>query len=675
LKLRTGYLFRYLFTIVCLLFCSDSVFAQVMTQPNSTVPGANGVPQRDTNANKSNTNKWKEDEARISFHQLNSEKKQIPDTSLHTYHRRPFLQPWYRDLGNLGSPVENLQFTPENRMGPTLGYHVYDVYRFYADSLNYYNTTRPYSVFSYQLGSKLEQMVSLFHTQNIKPNWNFAVEYRKVNSPGFYKLQRTIHDNANLTTNYKSRNLHYELYGAVVYNKFQQDENGGIINDSELLSSQYNDRKTIDVGFQNDNYSTLRSSVSNMQRDFGILLQHSYSWGNVDTTYNSDSTQYYTHLVRRFSITHKMQLGSEKHVYKDILPDSLRYTSLFQQGFNGNFNTGFSTDSVFSQQKWFWIDNRILLNGFVGPSGKQLEFDAGVGNRVDQFNTNYVVSNSSNNILSNYVVGELKKEAIKPGQWFYNASAQLYLTGDAAGDFLVNANAGKDLNNNLGSISAGFKQQLNSVPYSYTIYENQYYKAPVPSYDKESVTQFYATIESPRFNFTAGIRDYVIENYIYINQKEQFAQYTTPFSVTAIWGRKAFRFGKFILDNELCYQQIAGSAPVNVPTLMGRHQLSYEVSLFNRALKLATGVELRYHTAYYCAGYDPFLNRFYYQNSYYLSNEPGGSIFFNFRIKRFRAYLMADQVQEIFTRNTIAAPGYPAQDFMVRFGFAWVLVN
>lgn len=673
MKLRTGYLFFCLTIFTCLLLCSNSAMAQVTPQPLGTnMPG--GIQPRDSAANKSNNSKWKEDNARIFFHRLNSDKKQIPDTSLHTFHRRPFSQPWYRDLGNLGSPVQNLLFTPENRMGPTLGYHVYDVYRFDTDSLNYYNTTRPYSVFGYQLGSKLEQMVSLFHTQNIKPNWNFAVEYRKVNSPGFYKVQRTIHDNASLTTNYKSKNLHYELYGAVVYNKFQQDENGGILNDSELLSSQYADRRTVDVAFQNDAYSITRSSVTNMQRDFSMLLQHRYSWGSVDTTYNSDSTQYNTQLVPRFSITHRMQLGSEKHVFKDILPDSLRYTSLFQHGFNSDFNGGFATDSVFSQQTWFWVDNRLLLNGFVGPKGKQLEFDAGVGNRIDQFKTNYIVGSSSNNILSNYVVGDIKKEALKPGEWFYNASGQLYVTGDEAGDFIIDVNAGKDLNKNLGSISAGFRQQLNSAPYSYTFFATQY-DTMTHSYDKESVTQFYATVESPRFGLAAGIRDYVIENYIYINQNQRFDQYKTPFSVTQIWGRKAFRFGRFILDNELSYQQIAGSAPINVPALLGRHQLSYESSIFRSALKIATGVEVRYHTAYYCAGYDPFLNRFYYQNSYYLSNKPEGSIFFNFRIKRFRAYLMVDELQEAFFKNTITAPGYPAQDLMLRFGFAWVLVN
>jgi len=222
--------------------------------------------------NKSNTSKWKDEEAKISYEKLNSARTYIPDTSLHTFQRPRFTQPWYRDLGNLGSPVNNLLFTPQDRVGPTLGYHVFDVYRFNVDSLGFYNTTRPYSVFTYQLGSKLEQCAGLMHTQNIKPNWNFAVEYRKTNSPGFYKQQRTNNDNASFSTNYKSLNKHYTLYAAMVYNKEQNDENGGLVNYSELASPVYTDRKTVDAVYQNSAYSLTRSPVSNLLRDFTFLL-------------------------------------------------------------------------------------------------------------------------------------------------------------------------------------------------------------------------------------------------------------------------------------------------------------------------------------------------------------------------------------------------------------------
>jgi hypothetical protein len=159
--------------------------------------------------------------------------------------------------------------------------------------------------------------------------------------------------------------------------------------------------------------------------------------------------------------------------------------------------------------------------------------------------------------------------------------------------------------------------------------------------------------------------------------------------VTQAWLRKLIKVGNFYLDNELVYQQLPTGAPVNIPTLMGRHQLSFEKDLFHRAIRVATGVEARYNTAYNPAGYSALLNRFYYQDSKYVSNTPELSVFLNFRIKRFRAYIMGDMLQRIFTdKNTVLytaptffsggvpyTPVYAAQDAMIRFGFTWALIN
>ena len=696
--------------LLCLLLCVRGAFAQ------SSMSGGNpaqhntiaNAPQRDTNANKSNTAKWKDEEARITYEKLNSSRIYYPDTSLHTFQRTPFTQPWYNDLGNLGSPVNNLLFTPEDRMGPSLGYHVFDVYRFNVDSLPFYNTNRPYSIFNYLLGSKLEQTAGIMHTQAIKPNWNFAVEYHKTNSPGFYKVERNNHDNAYFSTNYKSLDKHYNLYAAMVYNKEQHDENGGLVIADELLSQVYNDRRTLDVAYNNDEYSITRSPVSNTQRDFTVLLQHSYTWGRTDTSYNSDSTQYSYKLVPRFSITHKMELSTEKHVYKDLSPDSVRYTTLFTQSFVNNGSSYYLTgsDSVLTQQKWFWIDNKLLLNGFIGKEGHELKFSAGIGNRYDQF-TSLPVSNlihdslpkqvyslgmDKSSIVSNYLEGELKKEALHPREWEYGANAKFFFTGQDAGNFLLNVLIGKEFAST--SFVAGFREQVNSAPYCYTNYENQFTKQFF-SFSDESVSQLYATLAISRWRLSGGVRSYVIGNYIYINDSEKPAQYTIPFTLNQAWIRKVFRIGNFFLDNELVYQQVPSNAPVNVPDVMGRHQFSYERAMFKKALKITAGIEVRYTTAYHPAGYDALLNRFFYQNSTYVANAPVASVFLNFRIKRFRAFVMGDQLQEIFTRNTILyvgtpvtnfqnistglsgnfIPVYAAPDALIRFGFSWALVN
>ncbi len=696
----TGWLkFGMLILVMYLHAGSHALIAQ--TQP-STVPGS---PLKDTSMNKSNTGKWKEEEANIVFERLNSARVYYPDTSLHTFQRAPFTKGWYRDLGNIGSPANNLLFTPEDRLGPTLGYHVFDVYRFNTDSLNYYDTKRPYSVFNYMLGSKLEQTAGVMHTQNILPNWNFGVEYHKTNSPGFFKTERNNNDNACFTTNYKSTDKHYVLYMGMVYNKEQHDENGGIVNDSELSDPIYTDRRTVDAAYQNSTYSISRSPVSNVLRDYSFIVQHSYNWGKADTTYNADSTQYTLRLIPRFSITHKLELSTEKHTYNDHTPDSLRYVTLFNKSFSNN--TGLyrpSWDSVFTQQKWFWIDNEVLLNGFIGKPERPLKFSAGIGNRYDQFTSMrvsslikdslpkqyYSIAADRSRITSNYLAGEIKKEALAPGEWEYGIVAKLFFTGEDAGNFKLHSIFGRQLKNDWGSFVAGFRQQLNTAPYSYSSYENVYARLNY-NFNKESITTLYATLENPRFRISGGFRNFVIGNYIYVNEAELPAQYSTAFTINQLWLRKVFKVDNFYLDNEIVIQQVPDNAPVNAPLLMGRHQLTYERAVFGRRLKIATGIEIRYNSAYNPAGYDALLNKFFYRKSNIVTNTPEASLFLNFRIKRFRAFVMGDNLQQFFSRNTLLftgtpvlnyrnigdsyTPVYAAPDVLIRFGFTWVLIN
>ncbi len=635
-------------------------------QPGAPPTLTNTPQQRDTTTRKTNTNKWSSNDVQIHTTQAWSQQKKYPDSSVHTFHRRPFIQPWHRDLGNLGSPVRNLLFSPREQIGLSLGYDIFDVYRFRTDSILYYNTTRPYSEFIFRLGSKAEQMAQILHTQNIQPNWNVAVQYRKLTSPGFYKIQRNNHDNMAASTHYQSRNQRYTLFGAIAYNKLQHDANGGLIADSLLNDERFGDRQTIPVGFDNDAYSIRRSSVTNMHRDLSVLVQQRYTRGPVDTLYSEDSTQFSTHLTPRFSISHRLGFSSEKFQYKDMRPDSLRYAPLFQA-------TIIASDSIQMDQIWHRADNRLMLDGFLGPEDRQLQFSAGFGNRYDQFTTAYVSDADKRNVFSNYLIGSIGKEALEQGQWFYQADAQLYITGQPAGDFVLSANLGKSLKR-IGELSVGFRQQLSEAPYNYTLYQNQYARIE-NSLSKQSTTLLYGQFHSERLKLSGGVRNYVMGNYIYLGGNQLPAQHADVFNLTQAWARKAFHLGVFVLDNEIVFQQTTANAPVNIPQLMGRHQLSIESRLFRNALQMATGLEVRYHTPYYADGYSPFMGRYYYQTAYEINNKPEGSVFFNFRIKRLRAYIMIDQLQQFFYTNNIAAPGYPVQNAMLRFGFNWVMIN
>lgn len=646
-----------------------------------TQPGAPlGLPGDKTNDSlqfgKSNTDDWHTSEAniKIRYNYLNSNQIHIPDTSIHIFHRKPYSQTWNVNLGNFGSPVRNLQFTPERRFGPTLGYNVFDVYRIQPDSLPFYNTTVPYTSFTYNLGSKLEQLLNVQHTQNIKPNWNFAFGYNKISSQGFFLLQRASHDGAYFSTNFESINHRYKLYSGFTYNKGIHDENGGIADTSQLADSNYNERSNIDINYANavsgSGSAVPRSLVTNAVRDYTFQLQHGYSWGKTDTLYNTDSTKITFIYTPRIGFSHEIRLSNQQYTYKDKKPDSLRYAPIIQERFLGD-----GTDSVFTRQKQNTLDNSILINGFVGKKDNQARFSAGAGVRLDRFSTRFLEGAVFTDVTSNYIIGRLTKEQTEIGPWFYSASAQFYITGAAAGNSLVHITAGKVLGTLFASANVGLQQNINNPAYNYTLYINQF-DTITNSFKQESVTRVYGEIYSDKHHFHLAVNNYILANYLYMNAQKLPDQFGQTIHLLQLSGQKMIRWKGIVLDNEVLFQQMSQGAPVNVPLFLAKHQLSYEKKVFRNALQIATGLEMRYHSPYYTANYSPVYNRFYYNGSYLLVNDPVYALFFNFRIKRFRAYLMLDQMQQILDKkNVLYAPGYPAPDLMIRFGFNWTLLR
>src|SRR5690606_33552860 len=160
------------------------------------------------------------------------------------------------------------------------------------------------------------------------------------------------------------------------------------------------------------------------------------------------------------------------------------------------------------------------------------------------------------------------------------------------------------------------------------------------SFGKTSITRVGAQLDVSRYRLQAGIRNYVVGNYLYYDTSWNPQQQATPFSVLQIFGRKQFVYRIFSLDNEVVWQQPTGNAPLRLPAFMLRHVLSIEAGLFKNALQIATGIEARYHTPYYASGYIPYFNQFYFQEQTRISNPVELMLFFNFKVKSFRCFIL-----------------------------------
>jgi hypothetical protein len=135
------------------------------------------------------------------------------------------------------------------------------------------------------------------------------------------------------------------------------------------------------------------------------------------------------------------------------------------------------------------------------------------------------------------------------------------------------------------------------------------------------------------------------------------------------------------LYSDVWVQQKAGNVELNTPLVYTRQRFAFE-GIFFKNLNLSTGLEVRYHTPYKADNYSPITGQFFYQDTATVSNVPELSAFLHFRIRSFKGYVRAENLNTMefkdgisFTRNSLAAPNYPYPGLAIRFGIYWSFVN
>ncbi len=172
----------------------------------------------------------------INFRYLDSSRLQKIDSSIFDFGRRfPRPATWI-NLDNTGAPARDLIWSPIMASGWDPGWHSYDIYRFKTEDTKFYNTTKPYTELGYLLASRAEQFINVMHTQNVRPNWNFSLEYRLISAPGTFQNSVTNHSGYRVGSWYQSKNKRYQNFFVFTGNKLAAAQNGGIQHPGDLDS-------------------------------------------------------------------------------------------------------------------------------------------------------------------------------------------------------------------------------------------------------------------------------------------------------------------------------------------------------------------------------------------------------------------------------------------------------
>ena len=640
-----------------------------ITNPGSSGGSTDSLQHRDKN----------EDSVTISYRYLDSTRTYKLDSSIDDFTRRFPVPASHIFLGNVENASRSLLFSPKFNTGFDPGLHAYDIYEWKIEKVRFFNTTRPYSEINYQLGSRVEQIIELTHTQNLKPNWNAAFQYRLINSPGYFKSQKTNHNNYLLSSRFQSVNKRYNNYFVALVNKIQSGENGGIVDTFNYLnSSVYKDRFNIPTKLGGDdpfssNFFTTKINTGNKYSEFTLLLRQQYDLGKKDSLVMDSIVVPLFYPRLRFE--HTFQLEQNKYIFQDFLGDSVYYKTYYDTSLRKPI------DTLIVRDKWKIISNDFSIYQF--PDAKNLQQFIKLGVQLQSITGQF---NSGQKSFVNTIGHAEYRNKTRNLLWDIEANGKLFFTGLNKGDYQAHISLQRLLGKKIGYIQLGFENTSRTPSFIFDSRSSFYFLKTVKDFKKENNTHLFASYFLPSFKFRLTGHYYLSTNYTYIEDYYKLQQENALFNVLQIAAEKTIKLGKrWHWHAEVYFQQVIGNGPVNVPVIYTRNRIAYEGNLGFKNLNIAMGAELRYRSSYKADGYSPVQGQFYYQDSITIKNPlPDIAAYMHFRIRSFKAFVRAENLNTArklenggfgFTNNNLIAPGYALPGLQFRLGVYWSFVN
>lgn len=661
-------------TLLIFVFCCKAVHAQ---EPEILNKIGDRVRNIGNSGNRSDSISFehrddKKDSIGIYYKYLDSIRSIPFDSSINDFDKYFSVPSYYQYLGNNGAAAYPIIFQPNAKPGWDAGFHAYDVYRYKLEESKFYKTNRPFSQLCYQLASGKEQMIKAFHTQNPRPNIGFGFDYRLISAPGFFVTQNTNHKSYRLFGNYQGKRKRYAAYLILLGNTIKASENGGIVADSLLKDPNLKKRFSVPVNLGNAaNYAPnpFQSSVStgNIYKDFTVFVRQSYDIGKKDSIAINDSTTEYL-FYPKLRAQHSFTYSTYNYLYKDDKADSAIYKNWYDT------IVKYGTDSFFVREKWSVISNDLSLFQFPDTKNSGQFLSAGV--KLE--NIKGELKNGTKNFYNFIIHGEYRNKT-RNKLWDVLAKGEFYVNGLNGGDYSAYVTIARHLNNKLGDIGLFFKNVNRSPSF---IFDNassfNFNNAGINK--KENIISFGAEINN-RF-IKLSFKNHFISNLAYFTDYYHTATSSKLINLLQLSASKKIKITRYWnLYTDITFQQTDGSAPIKVPLLFTRNRLAYE-GIFFKNLNLCAGIEARYFTPYEAYNYSPLMGQFMPQDTFKLKNLPDISAFLDFRIKSFTAYIRAENLNTVnfsngfgFTNNNFAAPHYPTQGFIFRFGIQWAFVN
>ena len=649
---------------------------------------------------------WKEDR---HFHDVNLQKF---DTT-YNYHLNEY--PYYGEdinttwLGVSGSPEQTYNYFKRADTDNAIFYTALQRYSYSPETLPNYNTKTPYTELAYwgtlfANKEKEESNIKVLTTQNILPELNLTLEFRRYGGNGILKREDTNNRNVVIAGNYMGKR--YLMHTGFIYNKVARSENGGVV-DNFWIRDTTVDAREIDV-YLRDASSTTKKNTVFLDQSYRIPFtfienlkgrkerKHQEAL-RASIMENGDSLAIAKLLQKEAEELEEKEAAadtvnnnittaiighsSEYSVFRRIYQDNIDKNDEFgRKFFNDRFylNPTRSADSL----RVMKFENRFFIRLQPWKSdGIVSKLDVGIGDKLANyfsFKMSDYIQGSSNTLLnSTYLYAGAKGQYKKYFTW--DAKGEYTFLGYEMNDFGVHAN--------LGFSAYPFRRDKNSpltlkAHFETTLKEPDYYEQHVCTnhyrwdndFGKISSTKIGATLEIPRWDLNASFDYALLSNNIYYDTLGIVRQNPEHMSVMTASLQKNFKLWKFHLDHQALFQISSNKDVLPLPMLALNLRYYLQFDVVKKVMQMQIGANAAFTTKWYAPAFNPVLGVFHNQNVEEYGNCPYIDAFVNIQWKRACIFVKVVNVNMGWPNKSadyFSAAGYIAPQRAIKFGIFW----
>lgn len=651
---------------------------------------------------------WKEDR---HFHDVNLQ----PFDTTYNYNFNEY--PYYHEdinttsLGVSGSPEQSYNYFKRASTENAIFYTTSQRYSYSPETLPNYNTKTPYTELAYwgtlfANKDKEESNIKILTTQNILPELNLTLEYRRYGGNGLLKREDTNNRNAVISGNYMGKR--YLMHTGFIYNKVARSENGGIV-DNFWIRDTTVDAREIDI-YLKDASSTTKKNTVFLDQSYRIpftfienlkgrkdrlrkaavrdSIMASGDSAAIAQLLEAEALELEegeadadTASINKDITTAIIGHSSEYSVFRRIYQDNISKSDEFGRKFyNDRFylNPTKSADSL----RVMKFENRFFIRLQPWKSdGIVSKLDVGIGDKLANYfsfkRTDYIQGSSNTLLNSAYLYAGAKGQYKKYFTW--DARGEYTFLGYEVNDFGIHAN--------MTFSAYPFRRAKNSpltlkAHFETTLKEPDYYEQHLCTnhymwdndFGKISTTKLGAELEIPRWDLNAAFDYALLSNNIYYDTEGIVRQNSAPMSVMSASLRKDFKVWKLHFENEGLFQLSSNKDVLPLPMLALNLRYYLQFDVVKKVMQMQIGANIAFTTKWYAPAFNPVLGVFHNQNVAEYGNCPYIDAFVNIQWKRaciFVKLVNANMGWPNKSADYFSADGYIAPQRAIKFGISW----